>query len=31
MLSGTLGMSVLAAELPAWRLAHIDPLVAFKG
>ncbi|MGE0826934.1 MAG: ABC transporter permease [Candidatus Binatia bacterium] len=31
MLCGTLGMSLGAALLPVRRIAHIDPLVAFKG
>jgi putative ABC transport system permease protein len=31
MLGGTIGMSLLAAIVPARRIAHIDPLVAFRG
>jgi putative ABC transport system permease protein len=31
MLGTTLGMSLLAAVIPARRVARIDPLVAFKG
>jgi putative ABC transport system permease protein len=31
MLGCTVGMSILAAILPARRIAHIDPLIAFKG
>ena len=31
MLGCTLGMSLIAAVVPARRIAHIDPLLAFKG
>ncbi|MEW6299532.1 MAG: ABC transporter permease [Thermodesulfobacteriota bacterium] len=31
MLGCTVGMSILAAVLPARRVARIDPLIAFKG
>jgi putative ABC transport system permease protein len=31
MLGCTVGMSLIAASLPARRIAHIDPLLAFKG
>lgn len=31
MLGATIGMSVVAAVIPARRIARIDPLIAFKG
>ena len=31
MLGGTIAMSLLAAMFPIRRIAHIDPVVAFKG
>jgi putative ABC transport system permease protein len=31
MLGCTVGMSLIAASLPARHIAHIDPLLAFKG
>jgi len=31
MLGCTVGMSLIAASLPARRIARIDPLLAFKG